>query len=257
MRILAAAIVVTATLVFPAWADQPDAQERCAANSPMPPQQRLESCTAAIEGGQHSRQSLAMAYDRRANVYLNLRDYERAIADFDQAVALDPKLVNALINRGMALCRKGRFDAAIRDFDRALGLNSRTYGALFGRGLAYQEKARWDFDAYLNEGRYEDLAIRDYDQALELSPKSAPAYNNRANARASRREYDLALQDYQKAVEFDPNNALYYKNRGNIFRILGRYDRAVADYRKALSIKPEESIKKQLEGALKELGLAG
>src|SRR6185503_10939840 len=100
---------------------------------------------------------------------------------------------------------------------------------LFGRALAYQDKAQWDFDAYLNEGRYEDLAIHDYDRALQLSPKSAAAYNNRANARVSRREYDLALLDYQKALEFDPNNALYYKNRGNIFRILGQYDRAIAD----------------------------
>jgi hypothetical protein len=46
-------------------------------------------------------------------------------------------------------------------------------------------------------------------------------------------------------------------NRGNIFWILGRYDRAVADYRKALSIKPAEPMKKQLEGALRELGLTG
>jgi hypothetical protein len=47
MRILTAAIVVTGALVFPAGAYQPDAQEQCTANSPMPEQQRLESCTAA------------------------------------------------------------------------------------------------------------------------------------------------------------------------------------------------------------------
>ena len=52
MRILTAAIFVTVGLVFPAWAEQPDAQEQCAADIPMPSQQRLESCTAAIEGGQ-------------------------------------------------------------------------------------------------------------------------------------------------------------------------------------------------------------
>jgi tetratricopeptide (TPR) repeat protein len=291
MRILTAVIVVTGALVLPAWADQSDALEQCVANSPMSPQRRLESCTAAIAGQQQNPQNLAIAYDRRGDVYLSLRDYgrasadfdqavkldprnanafndrgrafaateqfDRAIADFDQAIALDAKHVNALVNRGTALRRMGRLDAAIQDFDRALALNSRHYGALFGRGLAYQDKGRWDFDAYLNEGRYEDLAIRDYDRALELSPKSAAAYNNRALARMSRREYDLALLDYQKAIELDPNNALYYSNRGNIFRVLGRYDRAVADYRKALSIKPAEAIQKQVETALKELGLTG
>jgi tetratricopeptide (TPR) repeat protein len=105
--------------------------------------------------------------------------------------------------------------------------------AFFGRGRAYQDKAQWDFDAYLNEGRYEDLAIRDYDEAIRLNPKNAAAFNNRGNLYLSKRKYDRAIQDYDEALRLDPNNALHLKNRANAFRITGQYRRAIADYLKA------------------------
>jgi tetratricopeptide (TPR) repeat protein len=129
--------------------------------------------------------------------------------------------------------------------------------AFFRRGLAYQDKAQWDFDAYLNEGKYEDLAIRDYDEAIRLNPKNAPAFNNRGNAHVSKRMYDRAIQDFDEALRLTPDNALFLRNRANAFRIVGQYRSAIADYRKALSLKIDASTKNQIEKVLKELGVAG
>ena len=42
---------------------------------------------------------LARAYNARAYAYLRLRDYKNALADCDQALRIDPKYVNAYINR--------------------------------------------------------------------------------------------------------------------------------------------------------------
>jgi tetratricopeptide (TPR) repeat protein len=72
-----------------------------------------------------------------------------------------------------------------------------------------------------------------------------------------RRLYDRAVQDYEEALRLDPNNAQYFRNRGNAYRIAGDRDRAVADYRKALILKPDDATRKQIEGALKDLGLSG
>jgi tetratricopeptide (TPR) repeat protein len=71
----------------------------------------------------------------------------------------------------------------------------------------------------------------------------------------SKRQYDRAIKDYDEAVRLDPNEALYFKNRGNAFRVTGQYDRAIADYRKALTLKVDEPVRKQIETALKELGV--
>jgi tetratricopeptide (TPR) repeat protein len=169
---------------------------------------------------------------------------------------LNPKYAIAFNNRGIAYRTKGQYDRAIQDHDRAIELNPNYAGAFFNRGLAYRDKAQWDFDSYLNEGRYEDLAIRDYGDAIRLNPKNAAAFNNQGNAYVSRRQYDRAIKDYDEAIRLDPNDGLYFGNRGDAFRITGQYERAIADYRKALSLKIDEARKKQIETALKELGVA-
>jgi tetratricopeptide (TPR) repeat protein len=65
------------------------------------------------------------------------------------------------------------------------------------------------------------------------------------------------MRDYDEALRLDPNDGLVLKNRGNVLRIIGKYAEAIADYRKALTLKVDDSIKKQAETALKELGVAG
>jgi tetratricopeptide (TPR) repeat protein len=288
MRILTAVTAATIALSSTALAQQSDALRACTANETTPTD-RLRSCTAAIEAGPEG-PLVVIAYLRRGNVNLTARNYDRAIADFDEAIrldpehsqalnsrgfayeakgqhdraiadynvaiTLDPRYAAALTNRGMAYRNKGRFDAAIQDFERAIALNPNNANAYFGRALSYQDKAQWDFDAYLHEGRYEDLAIRDYDQSIRLAPR-AGSFNNRALLLVGRHQYDRALQDYEEALRLDPNNALYYKNRGNAYRIMGQLDRAVAEYRKVMSLKPDDSMRKQIEAIFKELGVPG
>jgi tetratricopeptide (TPR) repeat protein len=116
---------------------------------------------------------------------------------------------------------------------------------------------QWDFDAYLNEGQYEDRALKDYDETIRLAPSNRAAYNNRGNVYMSKRQYDRAIRDYDEAIRLDPNEPMYIKNRANAFRVTGQYERAVADFRKALTLKIDELVKKQIETALKELGGAG
>ena len=51
-----------------------------------------------------------------------------------------------------------------------------------------------------------------------------------------------------------PNDAANYANRAAVMRALSRNDDAIADLRKGLTLKPNESRKRQIEGALRELG---
>ena len=71
-------------------------------------------------------------------------EVDRAIADYDQAIALDPKLVVAYGNRAAAFNKKGEFDRAIADCDRAIALNPKHVDAYFNRGVAYGKKSDTD-----------------------------------------------------------------------------------------------------------------
>jgi tetratricopeptide (TPR) repeat protein len=66
----------------------------------------------------------AFAYYNRAVAYLGKKDYDHAIADYDQVIALNPKLASAYSNRGNAYRTKGTLDRANADFDQANALGT-------------------------------------------------------------------------------------------------------------------------------------
>ena len=66
----------------------------------------------------------AYLYYNRAGVYIQRKDYARAIDDYTQAIALDPRLAEAYYNRGLARIDSGKTDDGIADLSKAgeLGL---------------------------------------------------------------------------------------------------------------------------------------
>ena len=50
-------------------------------------------------------------------------EYDKAIADYDEALKLDPKNALAYDSRGVAWYRKGEYDKAIADYGEAIKLD--------------------------------------------------------------------------------------------------------------------------------------
>src|SRR6516165_6133159 len=73
---------------------------------------RIGGCTAVIQSGRETKKNRAAAYTNRGNTYIAKGDYDRAIADQDEAIALDPKLAAAYVNRGHAYEGKNDYDHA-------------------------------------------------------------------------------------------------------------------------------------------------
>src|SRR5712692_2691261 len=131
------------------------------------PRLRIDGCTAAIQSNRFSGQDLYTAFYNRGIAYFKLNQYDRAIADFDQAIELDPNSFHALSNRGTAYARTREYDRAIEDFNQAIRLNA-SYAITFNnRGSAYAKKGEYD------------RAIEDFEHAIRLDPKDLSARNNR------------------------------------------------------------------------------
>ena len=148
----------------PAPAQQAQQEDWCNRKNGASADQQIAGCTAMIDANKLAPKQRAIAFRLRGTGYFDKKQYDRALADYDQAISLDPSFALAYWNRGNVFNVKGHYDRAIREFDQAIKLNAGFSPAFFSRALAYQSKAQWDFDAYLNEGRYEELAIRDYEQ---------------------------------------------------------------------------------------------
>src|SRR5262245_24303981 len=258
MRSLAAVtLIAVTTMMLPAatGAEESDHRSRCVAREGVAPEQKLASCTALIESGRQTRQGVVAALTRRGNVHLGNRNYDRAIDDYTKAIRLDTKYAVGFYNRGLAYLRKGRIDRAIEGFDEAIRLNPKYAHAFVNRAIAYREKAQWDFDAYLAEGRYDGLAIQELDKAIRLDPNNANAFHNRGFVNTRMQRYDRAIQDFDEAIRLDPRVGSHFSSRAYALRFVGQYERAIADYRKALTLQLDDANRRQIERALKQLGV--
>ena len=78
----------------------------------------ISGCTAHIQTGRLDTRNLAIVLFNRGNAYFDQRDYPRAIADYSEAIRLNPQYANAYSNRGLAYEELG--DHARAAADRAI-----------------------------------------------------------------------------------------------------------------------------------------
>jgi clan AA aspartic protease (TIGR02281 family) len=197
--------------------------------------QKIANCSRVIADNTASTATRAQAYRSRGAAYYDQSDYDRAIADFSEAIKLDPSIVPpsfalAYNRRGHAYFEKKNYDSAIADYDEAITLDSSSAEVYLNRGTAYNGKQDYD------------RAIPDFDRALQLDPNSARAYNNRGFAYFRKNDTDRAIADYSEAVKHNPNYAIAYDNRGDAYLKKDDYDRAIADYSEAVRSNPNYAI---------------
>jgi len=156
---------------------------------------------------------------------LSIEDFDRAIADFDEAIQLNPKDAVIFYGRGLAHAAKGDLDGAIADYGKAIELNPKDAAVFYSRGRVYA----WGKENYAR-------AIADYDRAIELSPKNADTFSARGFAYWAKGDLDRTIADYGKAIELNPKDAGAFYGRGRAFAAMEDYDRAIADYDRAIEL---------------------
>ena len=157
-----------------------------------------------------------------------------------------PKTAEDYHARGLAYLNNSDYDNAIADFTQAIKLNP-DYSAevYFDRGEAYYKRG----SAYADKGDY-NRAIADYTQAIWLNPNDAETYSRRGSAYVIKGDYDNVITDSTQAIRLNPNDAYAYHWRGFAYDNKGDYDRAIADYETALQLDPKNNLfKLRLENA--------
>jgi len=136
--------------------------------------------------------SLAAAYAFRGVARITKNDYEKGIADLNNAIQIDPSLAFAYAGRGTAHVGKENNDKALADFDRAIRLNPVD-------GHAYRNRAL----AHFGKGDI-DNAIVDLDKAIKLYPDNARAYYGRGLVYDARGDPAKAFIDLKVALRLAP-----------------------------------------------------
>lgn len=131
------------------------------------------------------------AYLLCGEIYTELKNLEKSIQAYSQAITIEPKYVNSYYKRGLTYSGLKNYHAAIADFNQLISLDQNYAEAYNARGSA--RKVIGDLDG----------AMFDYNQAIAIRPNYAEAYLNRGMLHYSLGEQMKARQDYEEAVKLD------------------------------------------------------
>jgi tetratricopeptide (TPR) repeat protein len=126
----------------------------------------------AVCGGTFA-QKTAEDYFTSGNVHYENNNINKAIADYTQAIKLNPNFAEAYYFRGNSYSLNDS-DKAITDYTEAIRLNPRYAEAYYNRGWGYF----WEQDY--------DKAIADFEAVLKIEPNNARAKNALEQAKQAR-----------------------------------------------------------------------
>jgi tetratricopeptide (TPR) repeat protein len=138
--------------------------------------------------------------------------------------------------RAVALQDRGDLEGALADYDEALRLDPSRAAAYLGRGIAWQRKK--DYDKAIAD--FNEALRRDPSYRLEADTQLAGAYENRGGARAEKNDWDQAIADFSEAIRLNPNDAGPLNYRGWVWTKKKEYDKAIADYDQAVRLNPAD-----------------
>ncbi len=176
------------------------------------------------------------AYYHRANSYRYIKDYKKAIADF--------QVLNNITTTTDGALGAGQCYSALNDHKKAIewfkkGLQRNPFSAQLYNELGMQLCATNDFSA----------GVRSFHQAIKYDSTFATAYNNIGTATYFDQDVDSpeisdvmqAKSWFDKALHHDTTLVLAWRNRGAVQFFLKNYSEAKADLEHALRINQRDS----------------
>ncbi|HYM36606.1 MAG TPA: tetratricopeptide repeat protein, partial [Steroidobacteraceae bacterium] len=204
---------------------------------------------------------------RRGIASAGRQDFQSAIADFDEAIKLDPADAENYFQRAMAERAERKGIPALRDFDEALKIKPNYVEALTERGalrlaMNNADGARADFDTLATLAPNDAtlglrvamtyVASRNYDEGIARLDKwiaanskddrLAQALDRRCWSRAVLgKDLDLALADCNKSIRAQKNST-FLDSRGVLFLRRGDLDKSIDDFKASLKLQPKSAL---------------
>ena len=149
-----------------------------------------------------------------------------AIAEFREAVRLNPGYAMAHANLGHELADKGLLDEAIAAHREAVRLAP--------------DFAPWhnSLATSLGKKRLLDEAIRELREAVRLDPRDAPTRGNLGNAFKEKGLPDEAIAAYREAIRLDPGWACYHHSLGALLLEKGDRDAGISALEQSTRLEP-------------------
>lgn len=133
---------------------------------------------------------------KRAQTKTQAKDYQGAIADYDEVIRLVPDYDKPYVNRANLKDATGDKNGALEDYGKAIAINPQNPLAYYNRAVTLESMKK------------HDEAISDYSRTIQLKPDFVSAHKNRGFNYLMLKSLPNAVQDFQTASSL-------YKAAGN------------------------------------------
>lgn len=172
------------------------------------------------------------------NNFYKKKEFEKALAAYDEAIAIDPKNMTFLSNKAAVYFTQKKYDDCIKQCMEAIEVGKANMAPFEDRAKAYTRCAK----AYQKKGDLgtaiemcKNAQLESYDKATQRLMKTMELDKKKKDA--------AAYQDESKAEEA--------KQRGNDFFRAKQWPQAVAEYEEAVKRSPKNApIRNNLSAAL-------
>lgn len=177
------------------------------------------------------------AYVRLAKSQLMLGENDAALKTLDQALAVKPDYTLAYVEKGSLLRREDRFEEAKATYRQALAVDRQSDRAWVELGMVLRRDST-------------ELAIDAFKSALAANPKNGDAAEHLGEIYSEEENWDTARRFLTQAVELKSKDHVTVWRLAHVYNALGDYDQA------RLSAKRSTDLKKSFEYGWYEKGLA-
>ncbi len=210
----------------------------------------------------------ARCYLKRAEMYVQLNQFPRAVHDYTEALRLEEDMPEALEKRSLVYSLMGKGTQALEDANnliKSVRNKSRAYStrayAQYTLGDLRGAKGDCDASSAINEQDYlehfvtgllqrkshcDKNALEELTKSIELNPAFSESIAERGELLCSSGDYAAAEADFRRCLQLAPNSARNMTNLGLALLKQKKYDLALKSFDDALRNRSDSGRSVQL-----------
>jgi tetratricopeptide (TPR) repeat protein len=141
----------------------------------------------------------------------------KAMADFDEAIALAPEAGNYRLARAVFLRNAGELERALASVEQILEAAPDDPAALVLRGDLQRQSGQLD------------EALKSYERASQLVPQALEPYQNQGEIYRQQGKFEEAIEQFTKVLQLRPGVLMTLLQRAEAYLYAGKDDDALAD----------------------------